>query len=34
LTLYNLAEFMEGKIEEIIEQLRVADRAEKLQADK
>jgi peptide chain release factor 1 len=34
LTLYNLAEFMEGKIEEIIEQLRMADRAEKLKADK
>ncbi len=34
LTLYNLAEIMDGKIEEIIEQLRVADRAEKLKADK
>ena len=34
LTLYNLAEIMEGKIEEIIEQLRMADRAEKLKADK
>ncbi len=34
LTLYNLAEFMEGKIEEIIEQLQMADRAEKLKADK
>jgi peptide chain release factor 1 len=34
LTLYNLAEFMEGKIEEIVEQLRVADRTEKLRADK
>ncbi|MGD0337208.1 MAG: peptide chain release factor 1 [Bacteroidota bacterium] len=34
LTLYNLAEIMEGKIEEIIEQLQMADRAEKLKADK
>ncbi len=34
LTLYNLAEIMDGKIEEIIEQLQVADRAEKLKADK
>lgn len=34
LTLYNLAEIMDGKIEDIIEQLQVADRAEKLKADK
>jgi len=31
LTLYNLANIMEGQIEELIEQLKIADRAEKLQ---
>lgn len=30
LTLYNLAEVMEGDISEIIEKLKLADRAEKL----
>jgi peptide chain release factor 1 len=34
LTLYNLLEIMDGKIGEIIEQLQLADRAEKLKADK
>ncbi len=34
LTLYNLSEIMDGKIEGIIEQLQMADRAEKLKADK
>ncbi len=34
LTLYNLSEIMDGKIGEIIEQLQVADRAEKLKAEK
>jgi len=32
LTLYNLAEVVDGKLDEIIEQLKMADRAEKLQA--
>jgi peptide chain release factor 1 len=31
LTLYNLNEIIDGKLEEVIEQLRLADRAEKLQ---
>jgi peptide chain release factor 1 len=31
LTLYNLANIMEGQIDELIEQLKIADRAEKLQ---
>lgn len=33
LTLYNLSLFINGDIEEMIEQLKIADRAEKLQAD-
>ena len=32
LTLYNLAEVIDGKLDDIIEQLKLADRAEKLQA--
>lgn len=32
LTLYNLSNIMEGQIDEMIEQLKLADRAEKLQA--
>ena len=32
LTLYNLAEIVDGKLEELIERLKVADKAEKLQA--
>lgn len=32
LTLYNLSEVIDGKLGEIIEQLKIADRAEKLQA--
>ncbi len=32
LTLYNLSNMMEGHIEELIEQLKIADRAEKLQS--
>ncbi len=32
LTLYNLSEIIDGKLDEIIEQLKLADRAEKLQA--
>lgn len=31
-TLYNLSEFIDGKIDDLIEQLKIADRAEKLQA--
>jgi peptide chain release factor 1 len=31
LTLYNLANIMEGQVDELIEQLKIADRAEKLQ---
>ncbi len=31
LTLYNLSEVIDGKLDELIEQLQVADRAEKLQ---
>jgi peptide chain release factor 1 len=30
LTLYNLSEIIDGKIDELVEQLRLADRAEKL----
>jgi len=30
LTLYNLSEIIDGKIDELIEQLKIADRAEKL----
>ncbi len=33
LTLYNLSEIIDGKLDEIIEPLKVADRAEKLQGD-
>jgi peptide chain release factor 1 len=32
LTLYNLSEVIDGKIDELIEQLKIADRAEKLRA--
>ena len=32
LTLYNLSEIIDGKLDEIIEQLRLADRAEKLKS--
>jgi peptide chain release factor 1 len=32
LTLYNLGEFIDGRMDELIEQLKIADRAEKLQA--
>ncbi|HEY6625819.1 MAG TPA: peptide chain release factor 1 [Ignavibacteriaceae bacterium] len=32
LTLYNLSNIMEGRIDELIEQLKIADKAEKLQA--
>ena len=32
LTLYNLSGIMEGQLDELIEQLKIADRAEKLQA--
>ena len=30
LTLYNLSDVIDGKVDEIVEQLRLADRAEKL----
>ena len=33
-TLYNLAEIIDGKLGELIEQLKIADRAEKLKAEK
>ena len=33
-TLYNLNEIIDGKLEELIEQLKIADRAEKLKAEK
>jgi peptide chain release factor 1 len=33
LTLYNLSEIIDGKLEELIEQLKIADRAEKLKAE-
>jgi peptide chain release factor 1 len=32
LTLYNLANIIEGELDELIEQLKLADRTEKLQA--
>jgi peptide chain release factor 1 len=32
LTMYNLSNMMEGHIEELIEQLKIADKAEKLQS--
>jgi peptide chain release factor 1 len=32
LTLYNLAEIIEGKLDELLEALKIADRAEKLKA--
>ena len=32
LTLYNLAEIIDGKLEDIIEALKIADRAERLNA--
>jgi peptide chain release factor 1 len=32
LTLYNLSEIIDGKLDEIVEQLRLADRAEKLKS--
>ena len=31
LTLYNLNEIIDGKLDDVIEQLKIADRAEKLQ---
>jgi peptide chain release factor 1 len=34
LTLYNLAQVMEGDLDELIEKLKIADRAEKLSLDK
>ena len=33
-TLYNLSEIIDGKLDELIEQLKIADRAEKLKAEK
>jgi peptide chain release factor 1 len=33
LTLYNLSEVIDGKLDDIIEQLKIADKAEKLQAE-
>ncbi|MBI4535470.1 MAG: peptide chain release factor 1 [Ignavibacteriae bacterium] len=33
LTLYNLAEIIDGKLEDLIEQLKIADKAEKLKAE-
>jgi peptide chain release factor 1 len=33
LTLYNLAEIIDGRLDELIEQLKIADRAEKLRAN-
>jgi peptide chain release factor 1 len=32
LTLYNLAEIIDGKLDELLEALKIADRAEKLKA--
>ncbi|MFI5251792.1 MAG: peptide chain release factor 1 [Bacteroidota bacterium] len=32
-TLYNLSEFIDGKIEDLLEQLKIADKAEKLQGN-
>jgi peptide chain release factor 1 len=34
LTLYNLSEIIDGKLDELVEQLKIADRAEKLKAEK
>ncbi len=34
LTLYNLSEMIDGKLDELVEQLKIADRAEKLKAEK
>lgn len=33
LTLYNLGEIIDGKLDELIEQLQIADRAERLKAE-
>jgi peptide chain release factor 1 len=33
LTLYNLSAIIDGELDELIEKLRVADRAEKLQVE-
>ena len=32
LTLYNLSEIIDGKLDDVVEQLRLADRAEKLKS--
>lgn len=32
LTVYNLSEIMDGKLDDVLEQLKIADKAEKLQA--
>jgi peptide chain release factor 1 len=32
-TLYNLSEIIDGKLEDLIEQLKIADKAEKLKAE-
>jgi peptide chain release factor 1 len=32
LTLYNLSEIIEGKLDDLIEQIKLADKAEKLQS--
>jgi len=32
-TLYNLAEIIDGRLDELLEQLKVAERAEKLKGD-
>ncbi|HLX13382.1 MAG TPA: peptide chain release factor-like protein, partial [Bacteroidota bacterium] len=32
LTLYNLSEIIDGKLDDLIEQLKIADKADKLQA--
>jgi peptide chain release factor 1 len=34
LTLYNLSEIIDGRLGELIEQLKIADRAEKLKAER
>jgi peptide chain release factor 1 len=34
LTLYNLAEIIDGKLEDLLEALKIADRAEKLKAER
>jgi peptide chain release factor 1 len=31
-TLYNLSEIIDGRLDELVEQLKIADRAEKLRA--